>query len=662
MSDKKSANSFELDQQMLVVQNLRASHKIVSKLEKSKASTEAMVDRLPDAYFLITKEGRILKGNYIAADMLECDIEDIINKNINDLFCKESWNIFENHLRQFSKLLENSKPNPESDHVAFELQIDHEGKERKHFHWNLRIFEGLSMRRGAIICAFGRDISEIRKFEQQLSQIFSVIPLGITTIDKSGKIKKPYSAYMEYLLNRDSLVNHSFWEEVFVRSEKNLSKAQKMGVEELKEVFDQEDLWFDLCKKRFPTEICLPLDEGNKERWLSLTYHPIIIDGIIKKILIVLNDITEVIQARREKQSKQKNEGVMVQRILDIQNCDPALLKTSFEDFEASFKRLEKAFQEKNERNFCNILHGIKGVARTSGLTKLKIETHEIEDKILEVIAQEKCLEESMFSNYYQELRLEYKELKKLWNMLQKGSDATFLNADIDDQISAIIKDSKKLIAKIKDTSDIKEIKKSFKEIIESLGQLNSTGIDSIETKMNIRAAKTAETLGKKVKILYHWKGVSLPNKHISKFSDILGHIINNAIDHGIELPEIRTEKNKNIQGLIEIYGKHNSRKNQCEFTITDDGAGIDLQQIRNKCLEKKILNKKYLKSMDEFELMQFIFKPGFTTATKLTDISGRGIGLDSVVSMIHELNGGEIEVGKHEPFGTRVTFMIKCN
>jgi chemotaxis family two-component system sensor histidine kinase/response regulator PixL len=141
----------------------------------------------------------------------------------------------------------------------------------------------------------------------------------------------------------------------------------------------------------------------------------------------------------------------------------------------------------------------------------------------------------------------------------------------------------------------------------------------------------------------------------LEKLYDPLVHLLRNAFDHGIEQNEIRLKSNKPIEGIIEIKAYHQG--NQTVIEIIDDGAGLNLDRIGRKAVEKGILSPEQLAVVTKDDLLDLIFQPGFSTATTVTDISGRGVGLDIVRSQLRSLKG-TITVDSNPGKGT--VFILK--
>jgi len=151
-----------------------------------------------------------------------------------------------------------------------------------------------------------------------------------------------------------------------------------------------------------------------------------------------------------------------------------------------------------------------------------------------------------------------------------------------------------------------------------------------------------ARSLGKDVAIRLGGQAVSVDRDILRKLEAPLTHLVRNAVDHGIDLPSDRSAAGKSAQATIRVTASHQAGMLLVE--VADDGRGIDLDRLRAKILEKKLSTQELVARMGERELLDFLFLPGFSTASALTDISGRGVGLDVVQSTVHEV-GGSVEV-----------------
>ncbi|HIK51393.1 MAG TPA: hybrid sensor histidine kinase/response regulator, partial [Oscillatoriales cyanobacterium M59_W2019_021] len=147
-----------------------------------------------------------------------------------------------------------------------------------------------------------------------------------------------------------------------------------------------------------------------------------------------------------------------------------------------------------------------------------------------------------------------------------------------------------------------------------------------------------AKNLGKQAKLELIGKSTQVDRDILEKLDAPLTHILRNSIDHGIEMPEDRIAAGKPPRGQIRLEAAH--RSGMLSITISDDGRGIDLDKLRQKVVSKGFTSAEMAEKMSEAELMEFLFVPGFSTAAKVTEISGRGVGLDIALSMAQEVGG----------------------
>ncbi|MBN1983588.1 MAG: chemotaxis protein CheA, partial [Chitinivibrionales bacterium] len=160
-----------------------------------------------------------------------------------------------------------------------------------------------------------------------------------------------------------------------------------------------------------------------------------------------------------------------------------------------------------------------------------------------------------------------------------------------------------------------------------------------------------AKKLDKLIEIDITGNEVELDKTILEKLSDPLTHIIRNCCDHGIESPQARREAGKAECGRITLAAFHES--GQMHIEIFDDGKGVDIEAIKSKIVEKRLKSETEVASMSEKELLSLIFLPGFSTAATISDVSGRGVGLDVVKTVIENLNG-IVEIKSARGVGTQ--------
>ncbi|QOP45202.1 hybrid sensor histidine kinase/response regulator [Sulfurimonas paralvinellae] len=225
----------------------------------------------------------------------------------------------------------------------------------------------------------------------------------------------------------------------------------------------------------------------------------------------------------------------------------------------------------------------------------------------------------------------------------------------------------------IKINDDVEE-RYEGEEFLEELNQVVSI-VSLVTTDLQIAVMKTrmlpigkvfnkfprmirdlSRELNKKIELVISGEETELDKSIVEEIGDPLVHIIRNSCDHGIESPDERLAKGKPETGTIAL--KAYNEGNQIVIQIDDDGKGLDPEMLKNKSLEKGIITEKEADSMSDKEAYALIFKPGFSTAAAVTNVSGRGVGMDVVKTNIEKLNGIidiDSEVGK----GTSIKLKI---
>ena len=164
-----------------------------------------------------------------------------------------------------------------------------------------------------------------------------------------------------------------------------------------------------------------------------------------------------------------------------------------------------------------------------------------------------------------------------------------------------------------------------------------------------------SKELGKEINLTIEGEETELDRTVIDEIGDPIMHLLRNSLDHGVESPDAREAKGKSRVGEVGLIARHEG--NNVVIMITDDGAGIDADKIRRKAVEKGMISQSEADSLDDADAVRLIFLPGFSTAEQITDISGRGVGMDVVRSKIEALSG-HVDVETHIDEGS--IFKIK--
>lgn len=219
-------------------------------------------------------------------------------------------------------------------------------------------------------------------------------------------------------------------------------------------------------------------------------------------------------------------------------------------------------------------------------------------------------------------------------------------------------------------------------QLLQFSNSVDSTGLHAICQRLNLIASELQEEVmktrmqpigniwsqfprtvrdvalgcGKQVNIEMEGKETELDKTIIEAIKDPLTHLVRNSVDHGIELPEVRVKAGKDPAGRLILRAFHEG--GQVNIEISDDGGGLNRDRIRQKAIERKLVTSDQAARMSEREISNLIFLPGFSTAEKVTNVSGRGVGMDVVRTNVEKI-GGAVDVQSTPGHGTTVRIKI---
>jgi two-component system chemotaxis sensor kinase CheA len=220
-------------------------------------------------------------------------------------------------------------------------------------------------------------------------------------------------------------------------------------------------------------------------------------------------------------------------------------------------------------------------------------------------------------------------------------------------QIGADLQDTdSNWLARLRD--GLQELERNTRELQEGVMQIRMLPISFSFNRFPRLVHDLGNQLGKKVELRLSGEQTELDKTVLEKIGDPLVHLVRNSMDHGIETPEIRTTKGKSETGVLHLNAFHQG--GSIVIQISDDGAGFNHQRILEKARERGLVGAEEILPPDR--IADLIFLPGFSTANEISDVSGRGVGMDVVRRNIHDL-GGSVEVASTENRGTTFTIRL---
>lgn len=199
-------------------------------------------------------------------------------------------------------------------------------------------------------------------------------------------------------------------------------------------------------------------------------------------------------------------------------------------------------------------------------------------------------------------------------------------------------------------------LERHIREMQDSIMSIRMVPMDAIYSKFPKVVRDISKKLGKKVEFKHYGDGVEIDKAMIEGLTDPLMHIIRNSLDHGLETPDVRVASGKEEVGTIAISAEQ--ANGQMIITIDDDGKGIDGERVAQKALEQGQIDENQYNTMSDNEKAMLVFGAGVSTADEVTDISGRGVGMDVVKTNIQKL-GGAIKLDTTPGAGTTITVML---
>jgi two-component system chemotaxis sensor kinase CheA len=193
-------------------------------------------------------------------------------------------------------------------------------------------------------------------------------------------------------------------------------------------------------------------------------------------------------------------------------------------------------------------------------------------------------------------------------------------------------------------------------ELQEAIMQTRMQPISNVFNKFSRVVRDLSKTLGKEIELVLEGKDVELDKTIIEAINDPLTHLVRNSVDHGIETPRERELAGKSPKGTISLKAYHEA--GQVNIEIEDDGGGIDPEKIASVAVKKGVITEQDSNLLSAKDKMHLIFAPGFSTAEQVTDVSGRGVGMDVVKSNLEKL-GGIIDIDSKKGRGTSIKIKL---
>ncbi|MGC9311164.1 MAG: chemotaxis protein CheW [Sediminispirochaetaceae bacterium] len=260
---------------------------------------------------------------------------------------------------------------------------------------------------------------------------------------------------------------------------------------------------------------------------------------------------------------------------------------------------------------------------------------------------------------YYESLHELFDSLPVYLERIQNGEQVKKIKTEIIERFGSMYSLFESFESQFKNTvneftSTAQNLSRNTSDLQEGVMQIRMVPISQIFNRFPRLVRDVSKDVGKKVRLEISGEDTELDKSVIEDLLDPLIHCVRNAIDHGIEAPADREAAGKSPEGHVHLRASNEG--NMIIIEVEDDGKGIDIETVHQKAIDRGLIHPS--KKLSEIEAFNLIFEPGFSTAGKITNLSGRGVGLDVVKKQIEKLNGN-VSVWSQKNVGSRITIKI---
>ncbi len=485
----------------------------------------------------------------------------------------------------------------------------------------------------------------IKKLNHKINDIMDNIDEAIVIFDKDFSVQKGYSKQCLTLFGDQNEFESKTIDMTLYPIDTKEKKLFQRCSENIFSTDDQSKI--EMLLTLFPKEITLDDNRivSAEYKWLEHNY-----------IMGIFTDISNSKQLEQELSNKESNIHKVIAVARDKE--DFLELLKDFEHYLVDLYSTEEIEIEKY-KIVLKSLHTYKGLLAQYEMNKTVSVIHDLESSIKDILYNYEN------DNIYNSLPLidliNVSKIKEIYHdefaELKDFLGVQFFEESKKAHKNDLVKDLKFKLAQMID-NDVMIDKIVLQNILNIVIHIEDENINHYLTNYNLMIEKLANKLGKKLKgtcVETYGKDIYVPPKY-KKFLKSLVHVYKNCIDHGIETPEERLANNKEEEGTILTTVR--LEDDYLVLTIKDNGKGIDHLKISEKILEMQLLNEKELNKLSENEINMMIFKSDVSTTEKVSEISGRGVGMPAVLDELTKLDG-QLDINTDLGEGTEFIFKL---
>jgi nitrate/nitrite-specific signal transduction histidine kinase len=509
---------------------------------------------------------------------------------------------------------------------------------------------------------------------QQVNDILNNIDQGLFTINLDGTVNEEYSKRANEILSVEDVAKCSLDELLRLDAEQRGNFHKWIDLVKEKH---HNHRWNKLIRLAPVQNLELWSKPTDDERFVSISYNQIFDkSGKLAKIMILAKDETETRMRQKQMEEQRIRHENEVKVILGIANTPPEEVVEFMEDtterlssIKSTVTTLMQGVRAQRENHpsgetftitkddvdslYRNI-HTIKGNGGSYGFELLSSYAHQAED-------------------YLEQLREPIHERREIV-LTAMGEASDMMDAEIsniqekiklifgkDEDVTIRIPESRvHHITDLCQKVEVESLSPPLPELVQECRMLSWKPLKSLMRKYQQIVLKSARRLHKNIEFQLDHELQMMPSNTLNDLDQILIHLLRNAVDHGVEEPEVREESGKGV-GRIKVC--YEQREQSRVLIIADDGKGIDTERLVEKALEKGLITAEQVEGMSEQDKFALMMHAGLSTAQAVTDISGRGVGMDAVQDKIRQLNATlsiQSTIGKGTTFTITIPVALK--
>lgn len=506
---------------------------------------------------------------------------------------------------------------------------------------------------GKSVVAFNAMIEKIQQSNEEIRQktadihaMLHYIPQGILTLESGGIIHPEYSEHLKTVLETNDIAGRDVMHVVFDGSGLGVDALNQMETA-ISACIGEDEMNFEFNAHLLPLEIDKTMPDG-RTKVLDLNWSPITDEtGTTLRLLLCLRDVTDL-RVLAKAADAQKKELALIGEIL-------AVRQEKFQEFMGSAKEfiaenealvIAAAGTEARRKEAIAVLfrnmHTIKGNARTYGLLQLTDVVHQAEERYDAIRQGKQEWNTELLQTELQQTADVVAQYARI-NEVTLGRKGPGRRGSVDKFLMVPKEVVEDLIQRLDEAGAQSAEQKAaaLQQARDALNQLGAEPLSRMLSGVTDSLPSLAQELGKAApQVVMKDAGILVRTQLADTLRNVFMHLFRNSLDHGLERPVERTLLGKSEAGSITLSTQLST--NTLTLRLKDDGRGLALQRIKAKAIEQGLLAPTAVASAHD--IAQLIFASGFSTATEVTEVSGRGVGMDAVRGFI-QAESGEISL-----------------